>query len=352
MVTTTFGGGQIRGVKPLLRPIVLVTALASLGCPSSPSPESPASEAAKTEAPASAEARAPMPQRLPDRFDWRFRCGDETIEVEWTDERVLLSVQGEELALRRDRSASGARFEALNAPNTTFWSKGDRATVVVQGRELPECRLLEPADPIVTATGNEPGWRVEIGTSTITLETNYGSTLREIPRPRAESIPNGLRFRATHEGTDLVFTVRDVLCHDDMTGIPHPKQVEVRVGDEQLRGCGGEPRSLLSGETWQVTRVGERTVPAEVDVTLEFSEEDRAGGSGGCNRYTTRFELTPEILRFEDIASTKRACPTPAMEIESAFFEALRETDHFDMTDDGRLLLGGSEGGIEAVRAD
>jgi membrane-bound inhibitor of C-type lysozyme len=37
------------------------------------------------------------------------------------------------------RAASGAKYEAEGDPATTFWSKGDKATLTIRGQALPEC---------------------------------------------------------------------------------------------------------------------------------------------------------------------------------------------------------------------
>jgi membrane-bound inhibitor of C-type lysozyme len=45
--------------------------------------------------------------------------------------------------LQRTRTASGARYDALEDPSGTFfWDKGELATVVVQGDTYPDCRRL------------------------------------------------------------------------------------------------------------------------------------------------------------------------------------------------------------------
>lgn len=42
--------------------------------------------------------------------------------------------------------------------------------------------------------------------------------------------------------------------------------------------------------------------------TLVFGEENRVSGNGGCNRYSTTFDLTRKTIDFRPFVSTKMAC--------------------------------------------
>jgi heat shock protein HslJ len=59
---------------------------------------------------------------------------------------MLLTVGGEVFEMRPVEAASGTRYEAMNDPTTTFWNKGDRSTITVRGRTLPECGRGSPVE--------------------------------------------------------------------------------------------------------------------------------------------------------------------------------------------------------------
>jgi heat shock protein HslJ len=64
----------------------------------------------------------------------------------------------------------------------------------------------------------------------------------------------------------------------------------------------------LAGVPLELTE-GERPPHLVLDL-----EESRVTGSGGCNRLTGTFALSADELRFGPLATTRMACPEPAME--------------------------------------
>jgi uncharacterized membrane protein len=90
------------------------------------------------------------------------------------------------------------------------------------------------------ATGNEPGWTLEIGPEKTVLVTNYGERRYEIPTPPPE-IDMGLK-RTTYQGksggVEIVIQITGVPCQDSMSGESFGNSVEVRVGPDRVTGCG------------------------------------------------------------------------------------------------------------------
>jgi uncharacterized lipoprotein YbaY len=72
-------------------------------------------------------------------FASTLRCGDQLVMVGMVGDTLNLAVDEARYPLRQVVSASGARYEAIGDPTTTFWSKGERATLVVNGKAYPEC---------------------------------------------------------------------------------------------------------------------------------------------------------------------------------------------------------------------
>lgn len=69
----------------------------------------------------------------------RFRCGEQRVSLNQEGDRTVLTADAGTFDLRRVESASGAKYEAFTDGATTFWNKGDRARLTINGRSYPEC---------------------------------------------------------------------------------------------------------------------------------------------------------------------------------------------------------------------
>lgn len=121
-----------------------------------------------------------------------------------------------------------------------------------------------------------------------------------------------------------------------MTGMPHPLSVALRIGDEILQGCGGNPLDLLQG-AWRVTGIEGAPLPPEAEVTMTVSGEQMFGKSA-CNRYTAGVTLTGEALSVLPGGMTMMACDEASMTIERQFIDMLQKVTGFD-SEDGHLIL-------------
>jgi heat shock protein HslJ len=188
-----------------------------------------------------------------------------------------------------------------------------------------------------SASGNEPGWTLSITGAMIRLSLDYGTRELEAALPSPQREDGATRYVLDDPGISV--TIRDAICHDDMTGMPHPAQVVLETEEQRLRGCGGDPRDLLEGGEWTVTAVDDQPVPKAVNVTMEFLDDDRIAGSSGCNRFMGGYTLTGEGLSFGALAGTMMACPEQQMEIEQRVLAVLREVIRFEVPEPGTLVL-------------
>ncbi|MGR3462533.1 MAG: META domain-containing protein [Roseovarius sp.] len=271
-------------------------------------------------------------------FATDFTCGDVSVSMGMLGDEAVLRADGRDIPLVQVEAASGGRYDAVDEPGTSFWSKGDAAMVQLNGRDLPECRkVLPPAERPYRARGNEPGWHVSLDGQTAEIVADYGEITREAPRPEARAVPGGYEFDLS--GADARLRIEERLCHDDATGMPYPDTAHLALGDRVLRGCGGDPADLLTGGAWQVTALGDATLIEPERLSLNFLDAGRVAGSGGCNRIAGGFSLSGEGLRLGPMASTMMACPEPLMEQERRMLDALEQVMAFDVDARGRLQL-------------
>ena len=95
----------------------------------------------------------------------------------------------------------------------------------------------------------------------------------------------------------------------------------------------------LDGEWTLVSLDGRKALPAGVEVTLTVRGRE-VSGSGGCNRFTGTLApgADPSAVTFGPLAATMMACDGPAMDVETAFFEAMDAVSAFTFVS-GRLAL-------------
>jgi len=272
-------------------------------------------------------------------FASRLDCGPRTARVGIVrrdgSDVTRLTIDGERYELNSVVSASGARYEAAGDPTTQLWVKGDRATLTLRGEALHECTVVRDAPDSVRARGNEPNWRLELGTALLFV----GPDLRiEGTAPPAQFV-NGVRQHAgIVNGRSINVALTPRVCRDNMSGMPHPYVAEVVVSGRAFRGCGGEPESLLVGVEWVVEDIGGGLIDRS-RATLEFGVDGRLAGRASCNAYTTTFKLTGESLTIGATATTMMSCAPSLMEQEGRFLDILQRVQRFDIGDTGALVL-------------
>ena len=91
------------------------------------------------------------------------------------------------------------------------------------------------------ATGNEPGWTLEIREqSKLILVTDYGSSRLEfdLPDPDTDADARTTRYKIEQTGQELLVTISGEPCSDSMSDETFESSVEVVLNGKTLRGCG------------------------------------------------------------------------------------------------------------------
>jgi heat shock protein HslJ len=207
--------------------------------------------------------------------------------------------------------------------------------------------LATPASAF-RASGNEPSWRLDIGSDEMSLQLDFGQTRLVAPTPTVKVTKT---YVAQTEQGEVLARVTDQLCVDSMSGMPHPQTVEVVTGGRTLTGCGGEPASLLHGAQWSVEKIDGTPIEAGSKVTLAFAQDGSLSGGASCNRFMGSYALSGEGLTVAPAATTRMACMDAQVNQERDFLALLGKVQSFSIEADGSLLLRAGDGrSIEARR--
>ena len=101
-------------------------------------------------------------------------------------------------------------------------------------------------------------------------------------------------------------------------------------------------QNQLTGSRWLLEDLAGKGVVDGVQSTLEFGENNRLGGKGGCNVYFTSYELDGSNLKVGMIGSTQMMCPPAIMDQEQKFLQALEKA--YNLRLEGPYLFIDSEG--------
>lgn len=195
------------------------------------------------------------------------------------------------------------------------------------------------------ATGTEPGWRLEIGPATLTLDAYYGETRVVAPMGEPARSDGMVTYRTRTADHEVTVVVRDAYCTNAMSGKPFPKTVEVTLNGDSFDGCGGDSAALLTGPAWQVRTLNGVALPEDGNPTLAFAEDGRVSGYDGCNRFHGRYAITGIGVSFSALAGTRMACRPREEARAREFLEVLENTRLFRIDSRGVLVLEGQPGG-------
>lgn len=115
------------------------------------------------------------------------------------------------------------------------------------------------------------------------------------------------------------------------------------------RVVGPDYDAQLADTEWILSAYGDVDAPTRVidgsTVTLQFKPNGLVGGSGGCNVYSTKCEVTDGTITFKDVESTLMACLDINITAqESIYFSALRTANRYERSgDELRIWYGDGE---------
>lgn len=104
----------------------------------------------------------------------------------------------------------------------------------------------------------------------------------------------------------------------------------------------------LEGTTWQAVTIKGQPTNSDVKPDLTFDKEGKVGGSTGVNRIFGSYTIDGDKLSFGQLATTRRAGPSPLMQQESDFQQALGEVAGYSI-EGGKLKLKNADGVVVMV---
>lgn len=287
-----------------------------------------------------------------DKKSSNFICSHLLVKTDLIGDSLTLTIEDKSYQLSQTESASGSKY--VNQSNSiSFWQKGDSATLEFNGQRFSNCEKVTLQQSVTSnrnlklpfsARGNEPGWLLNISQEQFELNADYGQTTIIAPISKPLIIELGVSTQFDTDQGALTFVAEDKLCHDSMSGMPHPYTVTIQTEQKTMQGCGGEPRSLLSKNQWTVLTLANQMLVQDSRISLKFSPDMQLAGVASCNRYTTSYTLTGEGLSIGTITTTLMACDPALMEQEASFLKYLASVERFDINDSGQLVLYTSQG--------
>lgn len=176
-----------------------------------------------------------------------------------------------------------------------------------------------------------------------TLPGGAGPTIRIVGTVRSLALEGGLYVidgagGTRYHPTNLPRAYRvdgkaieaDARRRDDVAsiGMVGPMVELLRI---RSRAAGGSVPAGLTGTSWRLRDLGGTLALDDVEATLEFVETGRAAGNASCNRFTGPVTVSGTSLGFGLQAVTRKMCPEAVMRQETAYLEALRDAERYEI---------------------
>ena len=114
--------------------------------------------------------------------------------------------------------------------------------------------------------------------------------------------------------------------------------VVIALGVALLAGCSTANTQALIGHEWRCTRIGSRTLTEDRTPTLLMTDDGKASGFAGVNRWFGTYSVDGSTLKFGMMGMTRMAGPPERMQLEQAYADALAAVTRWSVSS-GRLQL-------------
>jgi len=117
-----------------------------------------------------------------------------------------------------------------------------------------------------------------------------------------------------------------------------------------LIAASGAGAAQLAGNEWRPVEVGKIEVPADAGLFVNFGDDGKLEGYGGCNRFFGAYKLASDRIRIGSMGSTMMECRPPIMEREKGLLHALERASR--VARHGADLVLYDDAGVRLVRTD
>ena len=168
-----------------------------------------------------------------------------TVRIEYG--RALLTLAGQTMSLPRLPSDDGMKFSDASA---TLRIKGNEASLDLGDKVYRSCQENQPkvagsatksGGVDFRASGNEPGWSLEIDNDgSILFINNYGKDqyVFATPNPTVVRETGTTLYLVQNAEHTMTIILRDQPCRDDMSGEAFDTTVTLVFDGKRFRGCG------------------------------------------------------------------------------------------------------------------
>ena len=105
--------------------------------------------------------------------------------------------------------------------------------------------------------------------------------------------------------------------------------VQVCVFALALAVASGTRAAQLAENEWRPVEVGEIEVPPDAGLFVNFGDDGKLEGYGGCNRFFGAYKLAGNRVKIGSMGAAMMACPEPIMEREKRLLQALEAASRF-----------------------
>lgn len=274
-----------------------------------------------------------------------FQCGEQQITTVIKNESMQLKMNDDLYMLFQVPSASGSKYQSKDKL-VNFWNKGHQGILTIADMSWSHCTAVNQ-DQVeqlpFRAQGHEPEWSLSATYDQVIMTWDGGQKQSVLGETELHIYHAGFELKAYSDTRYIKVETLATLCRDDMSGLPYPYQVNVRLDNLDFQGCGGHSRDLLVGQEWIVQDINQQGIIDFSRLTMTFDDQGRLSGFTSCNQYSTAYEFN-ERLDVASAITTQKVCPVAIMNQEKVFLTTLADVESLDISINGALVLKTADG--------